>query len=40
VSMDADHYLSARPGLGALLVEGLEPPRPLGAIDFQAQPVP
>lgn len=39
VSMDADHYLSARPGLGALLVEGLEPPRTLGAIDFLPHPV-
>jgi len=39
VSLNADEYVNARPGLGALLVEGLEPPRTLGAIDFLPHPV-
>ncbi len=39
VAPNADEYLQARPGLGALVVDGLDPPRSLGAIDFLPRPV-
>lgn len=39
VSPDADEYVSARPGLGALVVGGLEPPRVFGVVDFMPRPV-
>ncbi len=39
VSADAETYVRARPGLGALVVFGLDPPRTFGAIDFLPRPV-
>lgn len=39
ISPDAEDYISARPGLGALVVGGLEPPRVLGVVDFMPRPV-
>ncbi len=39
VSATADDYIGARPGLGALVVGGLDPPLALGAIDFLPRPV-
>ena len=39
ISTDADDYLRARPGLGALVVAGLDPPRSLGALDFLPRPL-
>ena len=39
VSASADDYVGARPGLGALVVAGLDPPLVLGAIDFSPRPV-
>ena len=39
ISDDADEYVSARPGLGALVVGGLEPPRVLGVVDFVPRPI-
>ena len=38
VATDAEEYLRARPGLGALVVAGLGPPQVLGAIDFLPRP--
>jgi thiamine biosynthesis lipoprotein len=39
VSSNAAGYVAAHPELGALVVDGLAPPRPLGAIDFLPRPV-
>ncbi len=39
VTEDAGAYLTARRGLGAIVVTGLEPTRALGAIDFLPRPV-
>ncbi|HEX7527153.1 MAG TPA: FAD:protein FMN transferase, partial [Gaiellaceae bacterium] len=39
VSANVDEYMSARPALGALVVDGLDLPRHLGAIDFLIRPV-
>ncbi len=39
VSEDAAGYVSERPGLGALVVRGVGPPRTTGAIDFVPRPV-
>jgi FAD:protein FMN transferase len=39
VSEDAREYMHGRPGLGALVVRGPEPPQTIGAIDFVPRPV-